>query len=65
MSEEFDIQEVHTTFDFKGFLYKLISHWPLDPEEYNDTIIWPDKVRINKEYIKNWSLQKDIGCLLQ
>ena len=31
-----------------------------DPVKYNDEIIWPDKVRINKEYIRNWSLKKDI-----
>jgi lipopolysaccharide/colanic/teichoic acid biosynthesis glycosyltransferase len=31
-----------------------------NPIEYNDKVIWPDKVRINKEYIKNWSLKKDI-----
>jgi capsular exopolysaccharide synthesis family protein len=29
MSEEFDVSEVHTTFDFKGFLFKLIRFWPL------------------------------------
>ncbi|MFT5238674.1 MAG: capsular exopolysaccharide synthesis family protein [Flavobacteriaceae bacterium] len=29
MSEEFDISEVHTTFDFKGFLFKLLRFWPL------------------------------------
>ena len=31
-----------------------------DPEKYNDEVIWPDKVKINKEYVKNWSLKKDI-----
>ena len=31
-----------------------------NPIEYNDKVIWPDKVQINKEYIKNWSLKKDI-----
>jgi lipopolysaccharide/colanic/teichoic acid biosynthesis glycosyltransferase len=31
-----------------------------NPVEYNDKVIWPDKVKINKEYIKNWSLKKDI-----
>ena len=36
-----------------------------NPQEYNDTIIWPDKVKINKEYIKNWSLQKDIEYIIQ
>ncbi len=29
MSEEFEINEPHTIFDFKGFLFKLIQHWPL------------------------------------
>ncbi len=32
---------------------------------YNDTVIWPDKVRINKEYGKNWSLQKDVRYIFQ
>lgn len=36
-----------------------------DPAWYNDTIIWPDKVRINKEYIMNYSLSDDIKCILQ
>ena len=36
-----------------------------NPQEYNDTIIWPDKVKINKEYIKNWSLKKDIRYIIQ
>ena len=34
-----------------------------NPQEYNDTVIWPDKVRINKEYVQNWSLRKDLGYL--
>ena len=29
MSEEFEINETHTTFDFKGFLFRLLHHWPL------------------------------------
>lgn len=29
MSEEFEINEVQNTFDFRGFLFKLISYWPL------------------------------------
>ena len=36
-----------------------------NPKEYNDKIIWPDKVRINKEYIKNWSLKEDIKIILK
>ena len=34
-----------------------------DPLKYNDEVIWPDKVNINKEYIKNWSFWKDVGYL--
>ena len=30
-----------------------------DPEAYNREIIWPDKVRINLEYIREWSLWSD------
>ncbi len=30
---------------------------------YNDEVLWPDKVKINKEYIKNWSLGKDVRYL--
>lgn len=31
-----------------------------EPKHYNDHVIWPDKVRINKLYIMNWSLLKDM-----
>lgn len=34
-----------------------------NPNQYNDQVIWPDKVAINKAYIKNWSLATDIGYL--
>ena len=36
-----------------------------DPQTYNDTVIFPDKVRINKEYYYNWSFWKDIRYILQ
>jgi lipopolysaccharide/colanic/teichoic acid biosynthesis glycosyltransferase len=36
-----------------------------DPERYNREVIWPDKVKINKEYIKNWSLKKDIQYIFE
>ena len=36
-----------------------------DPKWYNDNIIWPDKVKINKDYIKNWSLLKDIKYIIK
>lgn len=31
-----------------------------DPEEYNAEIVFPDKVRLNREYVENWSLARDI-----
>jgi lipopolysaccharide/colanic/teichoic acid biosynthesis glycosyltransferase len=34
-----------------------------NPKWYHDNIIWWDKVRINKEYVKNWSLKRDIYYL--
>ena len=34
-----------------------------NPKLYNDEVIWPDKVKINKKYVEEWSLGKDIGYL--
>lgn len=31
-----------------------------DPQRYNDEVIYPDKVRINLEYIQNWRFWDDI-----
>ncbi|RRQ20160.1 sugar transferase [Guyparkeria sp. SCN-R1] len=31
-----------------------------DPERHNREVIWPDKVRINREYVHNWQLQDDL-----
>jgi lipopolysaccharide/colanic/teichoic acid biosynthesis glycosyltransferase len=39
----------------------LLQH---DPTEYNNMVIWPDKVSINKTYLQNWSLKKDIQILI-
>jgi lipopolysaccharide/colanic/teichoic acid biosynthesis glycosyltransferase len=36
-----------------------------DPERYNREVIWPDKVAINKDYIKHWSLKKDIHYIIK
>lgn len=35
-----------------------------DPEAYNREVIWPDKVQINLEYIRHWSLGRDIRYVL-
>lgn len=36
-----------------------------DPVHYNDAIIWPDKVRINKEYFLQYSFAADLKYILQ
>ena len=36
-----------------------------DPETYNRTIIWPDKVEINRKYVQNWSFFLDLNYILQ
>lgn len=36
-----------------------------NPVEYNDKIIWPDKVAINKAYIQNYSFLKDLKYIIQ
>ena len=36
-----------------------------DPETYNREVIFPDKVRINREYIENYRLRDDLRYLLQ
>jgi len=35
------------------------------PESYNRTIIWPDKVEINKKYVYNWNFYLDLNYILQ
>jgi lipopolysaccharide/colanic/teichoic acid biosynthesis glycosyltransferase len=36
-----------------------------DPETYNSEVIWPDKVKINLEYIQNWQLKDDLRYIWQ
>lgn len=36
-----------------------------DPKAYNDTVIWVDKVRINRAYIRDWSFKKDIEYIIK
>jgi len=36
-----------------------------NPEKYNAEVIWPHKVHINKEYIRTWSLKKDIIYIIK
>jgi lipopolysaccharide/colanic/teichoic acid biosynthesis glycosyltransferase len=36
-----------------------------DPEKYNREVIFPDKVRLNLEYIKNYGFWKDMKYIIQ
>ncbi len=36
-----------------------------NPKMYNDTVIWKEKVKINKEYIKNWSFLGDLNYIFK
>jgi lipopolysaccharide/colanic/teichoic acid biosynthesis glycosyltransferase len=36
-----------------------------DPERYNDEVLWPRKVAINRQYIQNWSLLSDLQFIWQ
>ena len=36
-----------------------------DPEAYNKNVIWPKKVSINKKYIEDYSIFKDIGYIFK
>lgn len=35
-----------------------------DPKQYNDKVIFPDKVSINLEYLNNWSFWRDIKIIV-
>lgn len=35
-----------------------------DPQKYNDEVLFPDKVRINIEYLDNWSFWNDIKIII-
>lgn len=35
-----------------------------DPEAFNDEVLFPDKVAVNLDYVRNYSLAMDLRCLL-
>ena len=35
-----------------------------DPQKYNDDVLFPDKVKINLEYLNNWSFWYDIKIII-
>ena len=36
-----------------------------DPLVYNNDVIWPEKIKINIDYVKNWSFKKDLYYIFQ
>jgi lipopolysaccharide/colanic/teichoic acid biosynthesis glycosyltransferase len=36
-----------------------------DPISFNKNVIWPNKVQLNMQYLENWSLLKDISCIIK
>jgi lipopolysaccharide/colanic/teichoic acid biosynthesis glycosyltransferase len=36
-----------------------------DAERYNKEVIWPDKVEINLNYMRNWSLSRDVQYIIK
>ena len=42
---------------------EILAQQP-DPIKYNDEVIYPDKVRINLEYLRHWSFGLDIKVIL-
>jgi len=36
-----------------------------NPEKYNRDVIWTDKIKINKNYVNEWSLKKDIIYIIK
>lgn len=42
---------------------QLLSSQP-DPKYYNDRVIWPDKIKINKQYISDYSFLEDLKYII-
>lgn len=36
-----------------------------DPVKYNDEVLWPQKVKINCDYVKNWSFISDLNYIFK
>jgi lipopolysaccharide/colanic/teichoic acid biosynthesis glycosyltransferase len=36
-----------------------------NPDKYNREVIWPDKVKINRDYVENYSFLKDIDYIFK
>ena len=36
-----------------------------NPDHYIDEVLWPDKVRLNREYVESWSFWGDIRLIMK
>ena len=36
-----------------------------DPFAYNNEVIWPKKIKLNRQYVEHWSFKKDIKYIFQ
>ena len=36
-----------------------------DPFSYNNEVIWPKKIELNRQYVENWSFKKDLIYIYQ
>ena len=36
-----------------------------NPKEYNDNVIWPQKIAMNKKYVEDWSFKMDLIYLIK
>ncbi len=36
-----------------------------NPQEYNDTVVWPKKVELNLDYLDTWTVWTDIRYILE
>jgi lipopolysaccharide/colanic/teichoic acid biosynthesis glycosyltransferase len=43
---------------------ELLASVP-DPQKYNDNVVWPDKVRLNLEYLRNRSFVGDLKIIFR
>jgi lipopolysaccharide/colanic/teichoic acid biosynthesis glycosyltransferase len=43
---------------------KLLARQP-DPEAYNREVIYPEKVRLNREYVEHYSFARDLQYIIQ
>ena len=60
-SEESAIREINYFFKDEEILLSKVG----GKKRYNDTVIWPIKAKMNKEYSDNVSFMVDFLCLLQ